>query len=272
MEQLYVLGTGNATVTRCYNTCFAFKNDNHQFFMVDTGGGNGILRILEDMRMDLDRIHHIFLTHEHTDHLLGIVWLVRVIATRMTNGQYEGGLTIYCHEDLVETITTICRLTVQGKFFKMIGERIHLVPVHDGETLPILDYPVTFFDIHSTKAKQYGFTTILSDGQRFTCCGDEPFNERCMDYVKGSDWLTHEAFCLYSQRERFKPYEKHHSTVKDACELAQALGIKNLILWHTEDKNIAQRQELYLQEGQPYFSGRLFVPEDQSVIELKKME
>ena len=266
MEQLYVLGTGNATVTRCYNTCFAIKNPQGQFFLIDTGGGNGILRILQDMHMDLTQIHHIFITHEHTDHILGIVWLIRVIATQMKNGQYKGDLKIYCHEELPETITTICRLTVQGKFFKMIGDRIHLVPVHDGETVQILNYPVTFFDIHSTKAKQYGFTTILENGKKFTCCGDEPFNEDCMEYVKGSCWLTHEAFCLYSQREQFKPYEKHHSTVKDACELGEKLGIENLILWHTEDKNMDRRQELYMAEGKPYFSGNLYVPEDETVI------
>ena len=69
MEQLYVLGTGNATVTRCYNTCFALKDD-EQFFMVDAGGGNGILRILEDMGIKMEQIHHIFITHEHTDHIL----------------------------------------------------------------------------------------------------------------------------------------------------------------------------------------------------------
>ena len=48
MEQLYVFGTGNASVTRCYNTCFSLRNSDGQYFMVDTGGGNGILRILED--------------------------------------------------------------------------------------------------------------------------------------------------------------------------------------------------------------------------------
>ena len=46
--------------------------------------------------------------------------------------------------------------------------------------------------------------------------------------------------------ELFKPYEKHHSTVKDACQTAEKLDIKNLILWHTEDKNISKRQALYL--------------------------
>ena len=107
MEQLYVFGTGNATVTRYYNTCFAIKNPENQYFMVDTGGGNGILRILEDMQVSIPDIHHIFITHEHTDHLLGIVWMIRVIATRMKNGKYDGDLNIYCHEALTETIMEV---------------------------------------------------------------------------------------------------------------------------------------------------------------------
>ena len=268
MDQLYVFGTGNATVTRCYNTCFALKNSEGQYFMTDAGGGNGILRILEDMDVDLGQIHHIFITHEHTDHILGLVWLIRMIATRMKKGQYDGCLRIYCHDQLPDTITTICRLTIQDKFFRLIGDRILLIPVQDGETVQILNYPVTFFDIHSTKARQFGFTTVLENGKRFTCCGDEPFNPACESYVKNSCWLTHEAFCLFSQADTFKPYEKHHSTVKDACQLARSLEIKNLILWHTEDKNIRRRQELYLEEGRPFFSGRLLVPEDQTILSL----
>lgn len=38
-----MLGTGHATVKKCYNTCFTIsENDKH--FLVDTGGGNGILK------------------------------------------------------------------------------------------------------------------------------------------------------------------------------------------------------------------------------------
>ena len=131
MEELYVFGTGNAQAVRCYNTCFALK-DGEEFFMVDAGGGNGILKILEDMKVELSQIHHIFVTHEHTDHILGIVWMVRMIATAMKKGNYEGQLRIYCHHELTDTISTLCRLTLQGKFYKMIGERIFLVPVEDG--------------------------------------------------------------------------------------------------------------------------------------------
>lgn len=268
MEQLYVFGTGNATVTHCYNTCFAVKNPEGEYFMTDTGGGNGILRILEDMEVDLGRIHHIFITHEHSDHLLGIIWMIRMISVRMKKKTYEGDLNIYCHKALTETVSTICRLTLQPKFYKAIGDTIHLIPVDDGETRTILNYPVTFFDIHSTKARQYGFTMTLGNGKRLTCAGDEPYNPLCHAYAAGSDWLLHEAFCLYNDRDRFNPYEKHHSTVKDACELAQRLKVLNLVLWHTEDKGLTDRKVRYSAEGRRYYHGHLYVPDDGEILEL----
>lgn len=41
MEQLIVLGTGNAQAIHCYNTCYAMKKG-EEYFLVDAGGGNGI--------------------------------------------------------------------------------------------------------------------------------------------------------------------------------------------------------------------------------------
>lgn len=266
-EQLLVLGTGNALATHCYNTCFAIRSG-EEYFLVDAGGGNGILRILEQMEIDCAHIHHIFVTHEHTDHVLGIVWMIRKIGTMMKNGQYEGLCHMYCHADLKPTIITLAKLTLQKKFWSLLDDQILIHTVEDGDCCRILDYDVTFFDIHSTKAKQFGFTTVLQNGKKLTCCGDEPYNPLCDRYVQGSDWLLCEAFCLYGQRERFKPYEKHHSTVKEACELAQSMGIPNVVLWHTEDKNIERRKELYTAEGRQFYEGNLLVPNDGEIIPL----
>ena len=113
---------------------------------------------------------------------------------------------------------------------------LRLIIVEDGEITQILGHPVTFFDIHSTKAKQFGFTMEFAPKRRLTCCGDEPYNEAEYPYAKGSEWLLHEAFCLYEQADVFHPYEKHHSTAKDAALLAEQLGVKHLLLYHTEDK------------------------------------
>lgn len=260
-ETLILLGTGNATVTKCFNTCFAIKT-REEYFLVDTGGGNGIMTQLEKAGIPMESIHEIFMSHEHTDHLLGLIWLIRMIATKMKKGQYEGNLNIYCHADLKEIILTITRLTVQAKFFNMIGERIFIHPVEDNEERDILGYHVTFFDIHSTKAKQFGFTMNLKNGKKFTFLGDEPYQEHEEVYAKDADWLLHEAFCLYADRDKYKPYEKHHTTVKEACENGEKLGAKNLILYHTEDKNLANRRELYTAEGSLYYHGNLIVPDD----------
>ena len=72
---------------------------------------------------------------------------------------------------------------------------------------------------------------------------------RDREYVKESQWLLHEAFCLYSEADIYKPYEKHHSTVKDACLLAEQLKVKNLVLYHSEDQHIDERKRLYSEEG-----------------------
>ena len=64
-EKLIVLGTGNAMVTEYYNTCFAIKNGK-EYFMVDAGGGNGILRQLKKASVNPAHIHHLFITHGHT--------------------------------------------------------------------------------------------------------------------------------------------------------------------------------------------------------------
>jgi ribonuclease Z len=267
MDKLIVLGTGHATVTKCYNTCFALTSGN-EYLLVDAGGGNGILGVLEKTQIPWQRIHNAFVSHRHTDHLLGMVWIIRRIAMLILRGQYDKNLNIYCHAELVSDICAIANATLGKAITDLIGKRIILIPVTDGQTENLIGYNFNFFDIHSTKAKQFGFTTKLNNGKTLTFLGDEPYNPLCRKHVENSDWLLSEAFCLYRDRELFKPYEKHHSTVKEACETATQLNIKNLVLWHTEDQNITHRKELYTAEGKIYYNGNLYVPNDLEVLEL----
>ena len=60
MEKLIVLGTGNASVTKCYNTCSIIQDKKGKYFMIDAGGGNGILTQLEKMNIPVTEIHDIF--------------------------------------------------------------------------------------------------------------------------------------------------------------------------------------------------------------------
>lgn len=265
--QLIILGTGNAMATRCYNTCFALKNGN-EYFLVDAGGGNGIFIQLEKAGISFSDIRRMFVTHAHTDHILGVIWVIRQIATWMSKGKYEGDFVIYAHEGVIKALDVFCRITLSRKLLQYVGQQIQFCEVADGEQREALGTQFQFFDIGSTKLKQFGFRSQLPDGKIMACLGDEPYNEKCHKYVAGVDWLLAEAFCLYADREIFSPYEKHHSTALDAGRLAETLQVKNLLLYHTEDKNLSCRKVKYTAEAAAVFSGRVFVPDDLEKIEL----
>ena len=266
-RNLIMLGTGNAMVTKCYNTCFAVQNG-EEYLLVDAGGGNGILGRLEEAGIPVDKIRYMFVTHAHTDHVLGVVWVIRKVAAMMRAGSYEGNFKIYCHEELADTIMQLFRLTLVRKFTCFLGDRILIKKVKDGGEKKAAGMVLTFFDIHSTKTKQFGFRACFEDGMVLSCLGDEPYKEITRPYVEGSDWLLSEAFCLDRDKEIFHPYEKHHSTALDAGRLAEELHVSNLVLYHTEDTCLEKRKESYSREAALSFRGTVYVPLDLERIRL----
>lgn len=264
-NQLIMLGTGYATATRCYNTCFVLRTA-EGLLLVDGGGGNGILSQLEKAGLALSDIHDMFITHAHTDHILGAVWMVRMVAQRMKGGTYAGTFTLYSHARALGVLEQICRLTLPAKLQAFIGSSILFHELEDRDRFRAAGIDLQCFDIRSAKEKQFGFCAWLPGGIRLACLGDEPFNAANRPCVEGADWLLCEAFCLYRDREIFKPYEKHHSTALEAGELAASLRVRNLLLYHTEDRHLSTRREDYTEEAARNFHGRIVVPDDLEVI------
>ena len=261
-SSITMLGTGDALATRCYNTCFTLHSSGGTVLMVDAGGGNGVLTQMERAGMRCEDIHNLFVTHAHTDHLLGCVWMMRMAL------QFHHPLHVWSHQKVIRLLTDICRDILPPKESAGIGSLVVMHELEDGDCFEVGNLRLQCFDIHSTKERQFGFTALLPDGQRLCCLGDEPFSPLCRQYAGGADWLMSEAFCLYEDRERFQPYEKHHSTVLDAARLAEQLGVKNLILYHTEDRTLETRKEKYSAEAKTVFCGRVWVPDDLERINL----
>ena len=275
-NQITMLGTGNATVSQIYNTCFLLQTSS-TLLLVDAGGGNGILAQLKKANVQISDIHHLFVTHAHTDHVLGVIWVIRMVA--QCKG-YEGLLHVYGNDKVMKVIKTIIDMILAKKQLAKVAERVVFHQLEDGDSFEVGDMKLECFDIHSTKEKQFGFRAELpasSDDDAseihakplvLACLGDEPYNEQNRRYIEGADWMMCEAFCLYADRDTFKPYEKCHSTALDAGKLADELGVKNLILYHTEEKTLANRKENYTREAAENFKGIIFVPDDLEVIEL----
>ena len=276
MNQITMLGTGNATVSQIYNTCFLLQTSS-TLMLVDAGGGNGILSQLKKVNVQISDIHHLFVTHAHTDHVLGVIWVIRMVA--QCKG-YEGLLHVYGNDKVMKVVKTIIDMILAKKQLAKVAERVVFHQLEDGDRFEVGDMKLECFDIQSTKEKQFGFRAELPSSSSddasenyakplvLACLGDEPYNEQNRRYIEGADWMMCEAFCLYADRDTFKPYEKCHSTALDAGKLAEELGVKNLILYHTEEKTLANRKENYTREAAENFKGRIFVPDDLEVIDL----
>lgn len=264
---LIMLGCGHAVVKNCYNTCFVLR-EGEEAFLVDGGGGSQILSRLDEVGISLDQIRNIFVTHRHFDHLLGILWVLRLLLSQAARGKEKPVVNLYAEPGTVRLIRKICRECLPEDEVSQIGGRVRFHPVKDGQRTKILGRDVTFFDIGARKMPQYGFSMDLGQSGPLVCLGDEPCSEKGEVYAKKAGWLMHEAFCQASEESVYHPVEKGHSTVSDAARLAERLNVRHLILYHTQDNEMETRQQRYLEEGQKIYHGSLFVPNDLDLLKI----
>jgi len=259
--KIHVLGTGSAMVTKCYNTCFTIEN-NGEHFLVDGGGGNGIFNQLGKASIALKDIKNIFISHAHTDHILGVLWVVRALAQEIWHGIISHQINIYASESVQKVLKTLCEMMLNKGLFPYL-EKLNFITIDEDKIYEISGMKVNFFNTQAKGDTQHGF--ILNENL-LVFAGDKPLVESNYDLARNCTWLLHESFSLDCNRE--VAHKKFHSTAKDAAEIAAAVGTKNLILWHTEDRDLINRQTKYTDEAKQFFNGTTLVPNDLDVIVL----
>ena len=174
-RRIVMLGTGHATVTKCYNTCFLIENEGDTL-LVDAGGGNGILTQFERIGRSFSDVHDIFVTHAHTDHLLGVVWVIRKALSLMLEGAYVGSLSIYCDKKSARLLKMICHETLFSGYIRLFEENVRFIETDGTSELCCAGMSIKVFDVHSDKLRQLGFRAVFDDGYTLVCTGDEPVN------------------------------------------------------------------------------------------------
>lgn len=236
---------------------------------MDTGGSIEIVRRLKQSGISLEDVQHIFISHSHTDHILGLIWMFKRMSRMIMHGEITNRITIYCNDVVYEAIRGVSRYVLPPKLFGAIDRMTDFVVLQDGDKHMIHGVQYKFFDICAKGTKQFGFECDF-DGNRFVFLGDETLNPKLNERVRNSDYVTHEAFCLDCEESKFHAYEKNHSTALSAARVMNELGVRNLILYHTEESHGSDRKRLYLVEAQSVFEGNVIVPDDMEVIQFVK--
>lgn len=266
MDKIIMLGTGSGGTMNLYNTCFVIQNENGNF-LIDTGGSIEIIKRLNQVDIDYKSIRHIFISHSHTDHILGIFWLFKKISRNVMHGDIKEKINLYCNDVVYQAIREVAKYILPDKLMNAIYSIVDFKVLNDGDKYNINGVEYTFFDIQAKGTKQFGFECSLNN-KKLAFLGDETLNSNLYDRIKNFDYVMHEAFCLDSEENIFHAYEKNHSTTKSVSEVMNKLDIKNLILYHTEDSHKEERKKLYTNEAQAFFNGNVIVPDDLEVINI----
>lgn len=69
----------------------------------------------------------IFVTHKHLDHIMGAVWMIRMICQHMRQGAYDGEAVIYGHAEVIALLRELSEKLIQKKDVAMIGQKADLL-------------------------------------------------------------------------------------------------------------------------------------------------
>ena len=267
--EIHILGCGSALPTTRHNASSQVIKIGNKHFMFDCGEGTQLQ--LRRNHIHFSFINHIFISHLHGDHTFGLIGLIstfgllgrtaplHIYADGMLEKVMKPQLDFYCKdikyplffhsidatkhstifEDNTVTIETLPlnhRIPCCGFLLKEKPKRRHLI----GDVANFYNIPA-----YMRQAIKDGADFITADGEtipnaRLTkeadpsrsyayCSDTRPVPEIC-EHLQGVDLLYHEATFAESEVERARL--THHSTAREAAEIARQAGAKRLAIGH----------------------------------------
>lgn len=281
------LGTGAALPARGRYPTAQLVNVHGGWYMVDCG--EGTQERLRAIGFNFQRIGHIFISHLHGDHYLGLQGLIssmhlmgrqaplhvfgpaelrEIIGVQLRASstylryplhvhavRHESGVEVHADENVaVSTLALEHRIPCTGYLFReRIGPR------------PLRPEKVGLVPRFKRQAVKDGADLVFPDGTRvpnaeltldpppprsYAFCSDTAYSEDLVPYLRGVDLLYHEATFTSALAARAK--ETMHSTAEQAARIAKAAGVGHLLLGHFSSRY--KDPEVLLNEAKAFFN------------------
>ncbi len=266
--KLTILGSGGAIPTIEKRPTSQFLNIQERRFLIDCGEGTQVQ--LRKYGCRFTKIDHVFISHLHGDHYLGLIGL---LSTLNLLGRINP-IHIYAPKELEDILEL--HFKISAKPFRF---RIHFHPLNfegkklifEDSVLQIFSFPVSHSvpccgflfkevkknrNIIKSKIKnksipfellkslkegkdvEYNNELLKSDEytrdspkpRSYGYCADTQFDPKLIPVIYNVDLLYHEATFLEEMKDR--ALKTQHSTAKDAANLANQAKVKKLIIGH----------------------------------------
>lgn len=279
--EIHILGCGSALPTTRHNASSQVIRIGNKQFMIDCGEGTQLQ--LRRNHIHFSFINHIFISHLHGDHSFGLIGLIstfgllgrtaplHIYADAMLEKVMKPQLDFYCkdikyplffhsidaskhsviYEDntiTVETLPLNHRMPCCGFLFREKPKRRHLI----GDVANFYNIPIyqrqsikdgaDYTTLDGTVIPNSKLTREADPSRSYAYCSDTRPCPQICGYLKDVDLLYHEATFAESEKERAKV--THHSTAKEAAEIALTAGVKRLLLGHYSSRYDDEEQLL----------------------------
>ncbi len=233
------LGTGSCLPDYEATDTASLLVDRH--IMIDTGW-NPVRNLLR-AGVEPGQITHLFFTHMHQDHYLG---LAQLLFYRITRYQRVDDLTVCGPEGLAEVVRRALlysgfdEIVVGGERRPVADEKPQVVELPANGEYRTDDLHIRFMESHhTTPSRCYRFTD--AEGKSFVYTGDTAPLAQLPQFAAGCDALIHESAFAERSSKEWNLY--CHSSAADAAEAASAAKAGSLYLVHMSacDREPAQR-------------------------------
>ncbi|MDE6110170.1 MAG: ribonuclease Z [Muribaculaceae bacterium] len=286
--KVHILGCGSATPTARHRPSCQVVDAHGKLFMIDCGEGAQLE--FRHQSLKFSRLGHIFISHLHGDHFLGLPGLLSTMALH----QKEGDITVHIHPEgarlLQEIMAVLCRETSYTLHYDIIepGERRVL---YEDKSLTVETFPL----FHRVPCSGFIFREkqprrpLRADMLEFH---DVPVAARA-DIADGADYITPDgrvipnawltldpvepasyAYCsdtlaspevaksvagvrtvyheaTYDDAQAFKAAPRGHSTARESAIVAREAGARHLVLGHYS-KTITDESVLTAQAAEEF--------------------
>lgn len=274
--RLILLGTGGGPRPRKASSAPAqviLINDTA--YVIDCG--DGVARQLAFAGVPLPSVRHIFLTHHHSDHsadygnLILLAWTAGLRTRVDTWGSPPlKKVTKLFFEMNASDIAT--RIADEGRVSPVSLVHAHELreggPVMQDENVKVTSALVH----HPPVVPAFGFRFDARD-RSIVISGDTTPSDHLIKLAQGADVLVHDALYVpgidrlvagVPNATRLKQsIMSHHTTAEDAGRVAQAAGVKTLVLSHlVPAEDPAVTDQMWIDAARAHFEGRIIVGKD----------
>lgn len=253
MSEIIFLGVGGAMPSSpAYNCTALVLRDGDAKILLDCGPG--IMRQLELAGVDYADLTHVYVSHQHGDHSLGLPMLL----LNRTIFYPDRPLQVLAAPPVLDVLAQLNTL-VFPDLQEMRDPIVECVPMHTGpEMTPLAGATGVRYLLapakHSVVA--WGIRLALRNGRSVVYSGDTGPSRQIAELAAGADLLIHDTFHLTPPSTTFEL----HSAAGQVGALASEAGVRAVALVHRKDTSAAAAGQ-YRELAAKHFAGEILVPD-----------